>query len=47
MWKLETITGDLWYYDDNEHEDAMIDLWIFGGNLSYIESEENEANIVS
>ena len=40
MWKLETNTGDIWYYDDNE--DAMKDLWIFGGNLAYIESEGNK-----
>ena len=42
MWKLETNTGDIWYYDENEHEAAKRDLWIFGGNLSYIESEENK-----
>ena len=42
MWKLETNTGDIWYYDDNEHEYAMKDLWIFGGNLSYIERDETK-----
>ena len=37
MWQLTTNDGDIWTYDESEHENAKRDLYIFGGKLIFIE----------
>ena len=40
MWILETSTGDKWTYDENEHDNARRDQWIFGGKIIHIIEEK-------
>lgn len=37
MWKLETRDGDIWVYDECEHEDARRDQYVFGGEITHVE----------
>lgn len=37
MWKLETRDGDVWTYDEAEHEEAQRDQYIFGGTIIHVD----------
>lgn len=41
MWILETNDGDKWSYDENKHENARRDQWIFGGKLIHIKEDKD------